>query len=160
MRQQTLSFIDQFRPIDWFAHVGEPIDGQDISRVTDWKSAVAASQSDGSKYARLEARNILTETLSYDFPDRDDEWNALVEEIKAIILPLIAEKCQGVATENNLPKAFIDCVNWNFLAACMEQEYADCVAPRFFTEWVAWHLNGHFPCGWQGNFPEGCLIVF
>jgi hypothetical protein len=61
---------------------------------------------------------------------------------------------------NKLPKEFVESVKWDLRAACMELEYADLVPPRYFAERARWYLAGHFPCGWEGDFPEGCLIVY
>jgi hypothetical protein len=42
----------------------------------------------------------------------------------------------------------------------MEAEYADVCPPGFFTSIAHWYLNGHFPCGWWGAFPQGKLVIY
>ena len=62
--------------------------------------------------------------------------------------------------ENNLPKVFEDTVQWDILGVCMEAEYADIFQPGFYASQAYWYINGHFPCGWEGKFPNGKLIVY
>jgi hypothetical protein len=44
--------------------------------------------------------------------------------------------------------------------ACVEQEYADVVAPAFFSRLAEWYLRGHYPCGWLGDYPDGKIMVY
>ena len=50
--------------------------------------------------------------------------------------------------------------NWTILHMTMEYEYMDVNPLGFFSEVGGWYLRGHFPCGWEGSFPEGRLIVY
>jgi hypothetical protein len=162
MKQATIELLDRLETIEWFTHVGEPVDDPSVDTVTTWKKALAESKKLHYRRVSMEAQNLLTERLCYEFPDRyHGKWNPLVEEIKLRMEPLIARKIQKVVEENSLPKDLEHQAQWDILGACMEQEYADIVPPRFFTEWVQWYLRGHFPCGWRGDFPEGGrLVVF
>jgi hypothetical protein len=41
-----------------------------------------------------------------------------------------------------------------------EAEYLDVCPPGFFTRYaLPSYLRGHFPCGWQGAYPDGQLVV-
>jgi hypothetical protein len=39
----------------------------------------------------------------------------------------------------------------------MESEYADVVPPRFFAALGFYNVRGHFPCGWEGEYPPGAI---
>lgn len=109
----------------------------------------------------VESRNVLTEQLSQLAPRRYQRWNELVEPINDVLWPMIRRKTQELIREHRLPKKlFQQAVFWDLSNAGMELEYADVVPPKYFAERVEWYLAGHFPCGWDGDFPEGCLIVF
>jgi hypothetical protein len=64
------------------------------------------------------------------------------------------------AYEEARPRTFEDAVQWDILNVCMEAEYADIYPPGFYASQAYWYVKGHFPCGWQGNFPEGKLIMY
>ena len=51
-------------------------------------------------------------------------------------------------------------MQWDILGACIEMEYADLCPPGFYTNLASWYVKEHFPCGWQGVFPQGMLIVY
>ena len=42
----------------------------------------------------------------------------------------------------------------------MEAEFADVYPPGFYASQAYWYVKGHFPCGWQGEFPNGTLIIY
>jgi hypothetical protein len=65
-----------------------------------------------------------------------------------------------VVAEHDLPKVFLDTVDWDILNLCMEAEYADVYPPGFYASQAYWYLKGHFPCGWQGAFPKGKLVIY
>jgi hypothetical protein len=59
-----------------------------------------------------------------------------------------------------VPGAFVDTVDWDILHVCMEAEYADVYPPGFFASQAFWYVQGHFPCGWEGEFPAGRLVLY
>jgi hypothetical protein len=32
--------------------------------------------------------------------------------------------------------------------------------PGFFASNAYWYIKGHFPCGWEGEFPKGTLVIY
>jgi hypothetical protein len=70
------------------------------------------------------------------------------------------EKTRAVAETHALPKVFEDTVQWDVLHLCMEAEYADVYPPGFFASQAYWYVAGRFPCGWEGKFPAGRLVVY
>jgi hypothetical protein len=67
---------------------------------------------------------------------------------------------RGIRRNHKLPKEFVGCLQWCVLHALLEAEFQRHVKTRFNTGIVAWYLKGHYPCGWEGSYPEGRLIVF
>jgi hypothetical protein len=55
---------------------------------------------------------------------------------------------------------FENMVQWDILHVCMEAEYADVYPPGFYASQAYWYVKGHYPCGWQGEFPKGKLIIY
>jgi hypothetical protein len=153
--------IDNLEKTHWFAHVGEPIENRNIVQVFSWKEAVMYCRQRYSSNVQIECRNLLTERLCIEHSKRYQLWNVIAPAVFAVVEPLIIGKTNDIIRANKLPKAFLDTVGWDIHNICMELEYADLIPPRFFAERAKWYLAGHFPCGWEGDFPVGGkLVVF
>lgn len=161
MKETTEGLLEKLGNAEWFTNVGREIKGNEVATVQSWKEAMTVCESKTSHFVTAEAANVLTERLHYEARERYRLWNKIVLELKRHTIPLVESKTAAVAKRNKLPKAFKGQVDWDILHACMELEYADIVPPRFFDERARWYLTGHFPCGWEGDFPKGGrLIVF
>jgi hypothetical protein len=162
LKPEALQMIDNLAKTDWFAHVGELIVDPNIVQIHSWKEALKYCRSRYCANVQMEGKNLLTERLCFEHPERYHKvWNQTVEIVKEQIKPMIDCKTQDVIKANRLPKAFRGTVDWDILCVCMELEYADLIPPRFFVERAKWYLAGHFPCGWEGDFPVGGkLVVF
>ena len=92
--------------------------------------------------------------------ERYREWNEIVIKLKQVVIPFVNNKIESVVRENNLPKAFENTVQWDILGVCIEAEYADVCPPGWSAGQAYWYTKGHFPCGWQGGFPNGMPIIY
>lgn len=62
---------------------------------------------------------------------------------------------------NGLPDKFMFAVFASLRGVALESEHSDIVPPGFYTNVILdCYLKGHFPCGWEGEFPAGRLIVY
>jgi hypothetical protein len=85
----------------------------------------------------------------------------IVREVKKFTEPLVERKIADVVREHNLPKIFADQVRFDIAGICVESECADVYPPSFFMSNGYWYVNGHFPCGWRGDFPpQGQLVIY
>lgn len=125
-----------------------------------WTEALAGKKRQDFGNVKLEARNELSAYLTYNHKERRKQWNTLTAEVKPHVVALATSACQSVELPEARAKALLDQVTWDWLAACMEYEYADLMAPALYDRLAGWYLRGHFPCGWQGNFPRGSLEVY
>lgn len=87
-------------------------------------------------------------------------WNDLVVDIKRTTVPFVLRKIESVMHDKALPQKFHDVIQWDVVGVCMEAEYADVFPPGFYAVLGYWYTKGHFPCGWEGEFPGGRIIVF
>jgi hypothetical protein len=159
MNQRTIATLNELEGINWFTKVGLRDSDYPVFLKT-WKDAIESCESDAWESLRLEAANQYCERLQEHNVQRFDNWNILVQEVQQIVTPLVLRKTKTVVEANRLPKIFVDSVNWDILHLCMEAEYGDIFPPGFYASQAYWYVHGHFPCGWQGNFPDGRLIVF
>ncbi len=159
MTEKAEKILTEFGKLDWFCHSGEPVLGVQMAK--SWKEAIATCQSKHSANVQLESKNLLTENLCFRFPDRyHGKWNPLVVRVSKKTDRIVFEKILSSTHCPKLPKRVVDAIQWDLTGIIMELEYADLVPPRFFAERAKWYLAGHFPCGWEGDFPKGRLIVY
>ena len=159
MHQRTISNLIELENTKWFVNVGKP-DSEHVIFLTSWNNAINSCT--GTEWESLcqEAVNQYRTRLLERDKQRFRDWNVLVREIKKSTVPLVLSKTKNVVDTNQLPKRFIDTVQWDILHLCMEAEYADVFPPGFFASQAFWYMKGHFPCGWKGEFPDGQLVVF
>jgi hypothetical protein len=159
MKPQTLATFDQLENVEWFTAVGVT-DSQAVSVVSSWKEAIKNCSSVEWENLCLEAVNQYRDRIAELNPMRLAQWNELVEEIKKVSIPLVKRKIAEIATVHKLPKSFEDTVQWDILHLAIESEYSDIFSPGFYASQAYWYLKGHFPCGWDGDFPKGRLVVY
>jgi hypothetical protein len=156
---RTKATLAQLDAATWFEHVGEP--GSDnVIVLTSWQEALASCSGEDWRELLQEAVNQFAERLVELDRNRFNQWNALVDELKAASVPLVTQKIAGVVAAFELPKAFSMTVQWDILHACLEAEYADIFPPAFYASQAYWYVTGRFPCGWSGQFPEGKLVIY
>ncbi len=157
--------VAKLRTIDWFVRCGEPGDFEvtmPIEWVKTWPQAIKGMKSRTWENATLEARNQLTAFLSQHHRERDREWNNITEKLKReVVTPLTEEVWEPFRQERCCDVVLVHCVQWDILAALMENAYLDCKhGCFFFHELLTVYEAGHFPCGWIGKWPHGNLVVF
>jgi hypothetical protein len=128
--------------------------------LASWSEAMALRGSAEWQDLRLEMANQYCERLNERSRERLAKWNEIVDGLKKTLIPFVRGKIEPAVREHKLPKAFGDTVQWDILHACMETEYADVYPPGFYANLASWYIKGHFPCGWQGVFPQGMLIIY
>lgn len=159
MHPETIATLDKLRNVEWFRAVGTYKDDLSIP-LHSWPQAMAACASAKWQGIILEAANQYCERLAERSRERFNRWNDIVNEVKPVILQLVEEKCRKVIEKEKLPRVFLDSVQWDILHLAMEAEYHDVSPPGFFASQSYYYWKGHFPCGWDGDFPNGKLLVF
>lgn len=154
--QETLRQLDQ---AVWFRNVGRK-DTDAAIVLASWDEAITSCASLEWENLCLEAVNQYTEKLVSRAKDRFQQWNTITRDVKAITVPLVRHKIRPVVEANMLPQVFEDTVQWDICGVAMEAEYADVYPPGFYVSQAYWYVQGHFPCGWQGTFPAGKLVIY
>jgi hypothetical protein len=159
MHSRTVAMLDRLEKASWFSRVGIQ-EGSSAAVVTSWPEAIAQCGSIEWEDLQGEALNQYCECIARHSQERFRLWNDTVDEVKKITQPLVGRKIAAVVHEHNLPEIFNVQVNYDITGLCMEAEYADVCPPGFFTSIAQWYVDGHFPCGWWGAFPQGKLVVY
>ena len=159
MRLTTKATLATLIQAQWFDTVGVH-DTDSAIVLSSWGEAIESCSSPEWEDLCLEAANQYRERLLERSLERFRKWNEIVDEMKPLAQALVQEKCQQVVEENNLPQVFLDTVDWDIIGVLMEAEYADVYPPGYYASQAYWYVHGHFPCGWQGKFPKGKLIIY
>ena len=159
MHSRTIATLDRLEKASWFSRVGIN-EGSSTAVVATWPEAIDRCDSSAWEDLQLGALNQYCECIARRSNERLQLWNDTVREVKKISRPLVGRKIAAVVREHTLPEIFKICVNWDITGFCMEAEYADLCPPGFFTNLGHWYLNGHYPCGWWGVFPQGKLVIY
>jgi hypothetical protein len=159
MRRGTVEILDELQKAQWFSRVGI----SDTSRamvLASWQDAIMCCGTIDSENYRIEASNGNHAQVMLRSKERESEWNDIVDMLKKTTIPFVRRKIEPVVRDHKLPKVFEGTVQWDILGVCLESEYADLGLSGFYRNLAQWYLNGHFPCGWQGEFPDGVLIIY
>lgn len=159
MHPRTIATLDRLEHACWFTSVGV-VDTTAAIVLSTWTEAIQHCSSLEWENLCLEAANQFRERLLERANERFGKWNGLVVEIKQTTEAFVRRKIEAVIQEYDLPKVFEDTVQWDVLHVCMEAEYADVFPPGFYASQAFWYVKGHFPCGWDGDFPKGKLILY
>ncbi len=159
MGLRTKAVLDRLGNIDWFSNIGVN-DTEEADILNNWQDAIDSCASIEWENLCLEAANRLRISIRARSASELQKWNDIVIAIRPDVLALISEKTSLFVKENDLPKVFVDTVEWDVLHYCMEEEYATVIPPDFYAKQINWYMRGHFPCGWRGQFPAGRILIF
>lgn len=159
MHPRTVATLTQLDQANWFTCTG--VRDTDKARVlSSWQEAIEHCSSIEWENLCLEAVNQYCERLIERSKERFNKWNEIATEIKQTSEPFVRRKIQAVVCQHNLPTVFESMVQWDILHVCMEAEYAEVYPPGYYASQAYWYVHGHFPCGWEGEFPNGKLIIY
>jgi hypothetical protein len=159
MHPRTRATLAELEQADWFHAVGKPIDGPVIV-VSSWYEAMTYCESDLWEQILQEAANGHSQRVLSASIDRFRQWNVIAGQMRQVVVPLVERKTRKVIEEYRLPSIFKSTVEWDIGGVYLEAEYADITPPGFFAGQSYWYAHGHFPCGWDGEYPKGKLVVY
>jgi hypothetical protein len=159
MHPRTRATLDELERAPWFSALGAPVSGPFVV-LGSWEEAARSCASGPWQDLLLEASNRYCESLARRDRERWNRWNGVVAQVKPAAADLVRRKVGPVVQAHALPSVVEDTVAWDILHVCMEAEYADVSPPGFFASQAYWYVHGRFPCGWDGPFPEGKLILY
>ena len=148
--------------IPWFSRCGVSEEVEIVlpySLVSTWQSALDALSDPAWEGATAEAQGDLTGRLTKKCPRLYQEWNTLVSEADKLVADHVMPSALKIQASQGLPKLFLDCVEWDIGLAVMEHSYAKYSPHEFFRTLLKVYEKGHFPCGWDGEWPNGTLLV-
>ena len=160
LKPVTLNTLNQLMSKPLFSKVGEFISDL-VTPVCNWDEAFRECSTYEYKALRNNARNQLSITLHENHNQLFNQtWNTYGEPIHSHINAFVTNEVNKLELNAEMTKRIITCVNWDWVLLGFECQYSDLVKPAFFTGLSYWYDQGHFPCGWDGEYPAGKLMVF
>jgi len=86
-------------------------------------------------------------------------WNSEIELIKKEYLPSILDKIIE-RNEKRFLIEILDDVKMNIVLILMADFYSDFYKADFFIALLEIYFSGHLPCGWNGSYPEGKIMIY
>ena len=146
--------------INWFSKLGKPVTQDNVvlekqlSKVNqsinsvEWENITLEESNNMNAY--FYKKNLFSE---------QEEWDFIAEEGRGFInnnvIPMIPE-IDGINRD-----ALINDISWNLLHFIIENHYKRkrIIRTSFFSELFEFYRLGRLPCGWDGDFPNGRLII-
>jgi hypothetical protein len=156
--------VARLKKVAWFSRCGEPGEFRlsvPCETVKSWSQVNKVLKSRSRENAWLDAQNQLTSFLSEHHRERYQKWNGLIDKINVTLKSLRKKDWEPVQKTHDLDMKFIYSLEWSICGAFMENEYLDCGHKVFFfLELLTLYEAGHLPCGWNGDWPQGSLLVY
>lgn len=162
MRETTLAYARHLLALPWLESAGQALQDPDVTLVHSWKAALACCESSERDDMLVDTHNEMTQAISALRGDQwfGRNWNKMAEELREVVLKPVDSIVRRVTEEKGLPRIIADDISWCMIHACFEVELSDYIETSFYRDHVKWYERGHFPCGWDGEYPEGRLIVY
>ena len=160
MRSETLTILDDLKKIRLFGSVGDAVNDQNVVVVRSWQQAINSAERLNWENIRIDWGNSVSGKLAVEFPARFDQWNDVTVELKHALLPIVEEKIAATELDEKIRPKLLNNVRWDLLSLLLESEYSDLVTPHYYAALGIIYFDGHFPCGWEGEYPSGKLMVF
>ncbi|MDE1186006.1 MAG: hypothetical protein PW844_05935 [Pantoea sp.] len=151
--------INRISNINWFANVGVMQNIPDIIVENSLSEAALKLSESQWEDTTLEASNSISAFVSVNFPKLFDDWNIVAQEARLFFDAKITSSIPSInGIDNNL---LIHCVSWDITHYFIEDYYKECLrGDLFFNRLVSVYESGHLPCGWNGKWPSGKLIIY
>lgn len=159
MNGNTVATLHQLFSTNWFSNAGKQ-DTTSERVLASWDAAAASCSSPAWDELQHEAASRYRERLAERSRERLRHWNKIVDDVGPTVQELVRAKTDAVVANESLPPTVVRVIEWDMLHLCMESEFGDVFPPGFYAAQAYWYTVGHFPCGWDGEFPTGTRVIF
>ena len=134
----------------------------DVAHAATWPEAMAhceASREDGLMVEAMNEVGRRVQRIDYNLYNL---WNIFAMHSKPRLAEIAEQHIMPRLGPDANSRLVIDRINWIIVGATIERCYAivGVIEPMWATRWCQLVVDGYFPCGWEGEFPRGRLIVF
>jgi hypothetical protein len=153
------ALLDRLVGVDLLSQTGSFHGSDAARRVGTWAEALRTSETDQWKNLRIEFANRLSVSVRSVSVDLYQSWNNVAKPLRVRLRELIDRQVSEWLRQRQLPKEVLFHLQWDLLHAAMEAHYSFVIPPGMFSKMFELYLEGFFPCGWEGTWPSGMLLV-
>ena len=89
------------------------------------------------------------------------EFNDWVLQMRESIGQVVGKACGSPAIPPNVAERYVAVLRWMVQKGCVLYQHDPYIKRNRLYEYVGQLLQaGHCVCGWEGEFPEGNLVVY
>lgn len=150
---------NRLRNIDWFSSVGEQCVMPNVKLAGTLREANEYLNSPEWESVTLEESNNISGYLAVKHTIIFQEWNKLVKEAKAFLKNELMKHSFDLSGFDN--KLLLQCIEWDVVHYLVEDAYKEKLKNSlFFDRLITVYESGHIPCGWDGEWPKGNLVIY
>lgn len=160
LKSEHLAVLEK---INWFNNCGQKVkysSTKSLKRLESLAESITSCNSIEWENFQLEKRNDLTLFLNRTRKNEFTEWNTVTIALKNYLEDRIFKTIREKLIESDLPDSILDSVKWDILSYCQEVAYKKCNIPTFYSHLIPIYSNGHLPCGYEGDFPNGKILIY
>ncbi|CAL2102246.1 conserved protein of unknown function [Tenacibaculum sp. 190130A14a] len=148
--------------INWFSNCGKEIEFSSkhkLKRIESLTQSVELCNSIEWENFQLEKINDLTSFLNRTRQNESAEWNTITVGIKNYLDNGIFKTAREKLNQSDLPDSIFASLEWDILSYYQEVAYKKYNIPTFYSDLIPIYKNGHLPCGYEGEFPNGTILM-
>lgn len=127
---------------------------------TDGSNAFSKAKRTAWDNTRLEARGGVTSYLAVHAPTEfNPYWNPLVGQVRSEVWPKMEAEIRKCVEQLGLPEIVIESVKFDVINMAVVLSYQDIIRSPFYENLLDIYCQGLLPCGWEGEYPRGCIVI-
>lgn len=142
LNDEVEALFTELQRIPWFKSVGETIIDTNIHQVFTWEEAYQELQDESYTYASFHG------DVDQSHPIWSLAYDKAYEAVEA------SGRNQELEPGNPVARS----AAWDIAGTAYQLTIG--VKDGFYVKLLEWYRKGHWPCGWQGTYPEGKLIIY
>jgi hypothetical protein len=160
LKPATREFLLALHEITFFAHVGSPSSDPTARHVHSWIAAMRNCNQQDWNNAQLDMSNDIGRRVRSVSKRLYSTWNSVVHRVNPHIEYLFRRKLRLFRVKFFFYPPLTHSIRCDLRRCCIEKEFQDLCGTGYSTRIGEHYLNGHLPCGWEGDYPRGRLIIF
>jgi len=151
--------VKRLQNIQWFVNTGKVGYLNNIKKITAESDFISRITNVDWENVSLQACNAITGYLAIRQSLKYQYWNDLVREAKEIIDNEIISFIKNPTSLDD--DILVNNVKWDLVSFLAEDAYKSYLPDEpFFSRLTVIYENGHIPCGWEGQWPSGRLVIY
>jgi hypothetical protein len=158
-RDRGDALLDRLAGVRLLSETGHFVEDSRARPIGTWAEAVELSQSDDWKNLKTEFANTLSVSVRSVSVALYQTWNQVVRPLRDRVKQIVDTPVATYLQERGLPAKVLYSVQWDLLHAALEAHYSTVVPQGIYSYMFEVYMGGFFPCGWEGAWPDGRLLV-